>query len=793
MLGRLTAWPWGPSLCSGTDRPVRLASINMALATSTAVLTASIALLAPGPATAVPGDRRPGGASTTSGGDLRELPLGTQSGKPLKLDARSLSQARKRLSADRRRQAPPPPTVGSVRPWLAYDDVAGVDYVKNYTLRATGEHIQVWVANKRKFPAGDCRNALGLTAVTDAQARSYVHEFDTNIYPKESAAFSVPPNRNGASAPLAEALGLPKDYYQVPAAQADDITVLVDNVRDENFYDPASPDGQTWIGGFFSAFYNDSTNRNVMTIDAYDWLHRTGAVSADDSRVPAYAACSRTQRVARNRLIGLPHPRQYEGTFAHEYQHLLESYVDPDEVDWVNEGLSDYAESLVGYVDTNRPVDDPATDPHLRSFLGFYGDSFGGPENSLTLWGDQGGPEILADYGASFSFMAYLRDKYGLSFLTRLHREPANGLSGLDKVLAAVHADKDARGTVHDWAAAMALDEAASADPPRPSNAPFTAGTLRARVNWRSRQAFGTPGAPPNGSDYVRFRDASGKYLAADNLRRVSFAGATTLKPVRPKWARVARPPASSTKATTCGAVTHGSRNPALYSGCGDNLDRSIARPVSVPTGSPTLTFGALWDTEKGWDFGFVQVSVDGGRTWQSLPTASTTRAHDPDADPTVVANLPGFTGDSGRWRPQTADLSPWAGKKILLGFRYRTDSATAEAGFWVRRIKVGSTTLPSRLGGWRTYTQLHPDRVSGFTVQLVSIDRTSTRVHHQTLGISRRHLTGTLHGHSALVKAFGKRADLVGAIVTYDEPTESRPQYARYRLTVNGVVQPGG
>ena len=35
--------------------------------------------------------------------------------------------------------------------------------------------------------------------------------------------------------------------------------------------------------------------------------------------------------------------------------------------------------------------------------------------------------------------------------------------------------------------------------------------------------------------------------------------------------------------------------------------------------------------------------------------------------------------------------------------------------------------------------------------------------------------------------------ADFVGAIVFYDDPSETSFQYAPYTLTVNGVVQPGG
>ena len=38
-----------------------------------------------------------------------------------------------------------------------------------------------------------------------------------------------------------------------------------------------------------------------------------------------------------------------------------------------------------------------------------------------------------------------------------------------------------------------------------------------------------------------------------------------------------------------------------------------------------------------------------------------------------------------------------------------------------------------------------------------------------------------------------GSQAEIVGAIVTYDEPTEQITDYARYQLWANGTLQPGG
>ncbi len=96
----------------------------------------------------------------------------------------------------------------------------------------------------------------------------------------------------------------------------------------------------------------------------------------------------------------------------------------------------------------------------------------------------------------------------------------------------------------------------------------------------------------------------------------------------------------------------------------------------------------------------------------------------DPEAIPAVKANVPGFTGSSGTWRTETADLSAYAGQQILIGFRYITDPAVDEAGFSVRNIDAAGVSLPSgSLAGWQTITEVHPPAVAGYTVQLIAYD----------------------------------------------------------------------
>ena len=200
------------------------------------------------------------------------------------------------------------PPVGTTLLWPALDqseEALSQIYLKQYTLRAVGKKIEVWVATGQDgtstataFPAGDCRNDVaGSTVVTDEQAQYLVREFDENMYPKETAAFSTPPDRAGVNTiPGLTIAGL--NF----AGDGDHTVTLVDNVRDPNFYD--FPKNKSYIAGFYAPIFNQLTDRNVMTIDAFDWLHRTGATRgttrtrtsarADPPAPSPTRACSRT-------------------------------------------------------------------------------------------------------------------------------------------------------------------------------------------------------------------------------------------------------------------------------------------------------------------------------------------------------------------------------------------------------------------------------------------------------------------------------------------------------------------
>ena len=407
----------------------------------------------------------------------------------------------------------------------------------------------------------------------------------------------------------------------------------------------------------------------------------------------------------------------------------------------------------------------------------------GGPENSLTLWSDQGDGEILCDYGAAYSFMLYLYDRFGQDFMSALHRQDLNGLAGLQATLDQFVTGETALGVVHKWAAMVAVDQALETTSLRGQpNAKHLYSTpdLHASINWDAADAYSTPGAPPNGSDYVRLRDAQGRYLTAAQLTSLSFQGAKSF-PAKPiEW-----------------TVDSG----ALYSGTGDLLDRAIVRQVSVPTAGANLSFDTRWNLEETWDFGFVQVSTDGGATYQSVQCADTRSDFNPDAFPTVKANVPGLTGVQD-WKTETCDLSAYAGKTVYLSFRDVTDwstegndGASFAPGWWVKNVAIAGTTIAdgTSLAGWKSVTEVHPVPVTGgFTVQLVGISSTGTYATIVSQVPVDSNFSANLTGGS-LKSLIGDEVDVVAAIVTYDEPTESITDYAPYTLKVNGVTRPGG
>jgi hypothetical protein len=129
--------------------------------------------------------------------------------------------------------------------------------------------------------------------------------------------------------------------------------------------------------------------------------------------------------------------------------------------------------------------------------------------------------------------------------------------------------------------------------------------------------------------------------------------------------------------------VAPGFSGDGYYSGSGDNLDHVVVmtQPLAVEAGD-TLALMIDYSIETYWDFGYVEVSTDGGASWASIGGNVTT-----DFDPFGNNLGNGITGFSEGFVPGTFPLDDFAGQTIQVRLRYITDGSVVENGFTVDNV----------------------------------------------------------------------------------------------------------
>ena len=142
-----------------------------------------------------------------------------------------------------------------------------------------------------------------------------------------------------------------------------------------------------------------------------------------------------------------------------------------------------------------------------------------------------------------------------------------------------------------------------------------------------------------------------------------------------------------------------------------------------------TLRFDAWYDIEPGWDYAYVAVSTDDGRTWATLSGQQTTTY-----DPLGVSYGPGYTRASNGWVAEQIDLTAYAGQQVLLSFEYITDDATHLTGFAVDNIQIPEIGLNDGADSTSGWTLEGFQRIEGplpqaFILQLIGDDGVVNRV----------------------------------------------------------------
>jgi hypothetical protein len=142
------------------------------------------------------------------------------------------------------------------------------------------------------------------------------------------------------------------------------------------------------------------------------------------------------------------------------------------------------------------------------------------------------------------------------------------------------------------------------------------------------------------------------------------------------------------------------------------------------------LNYWTWYDLEKDWDYAYVSVSEDGGQTWKLLKAPSMT-----DSNPTNANYGWGYTGKSGgntqaEWIQESVDLTPYAGKKVIVSFDVINDLAVNRPALALDDIEVPEINYRSNFetdeGGWQPAGWIRTNNYvpQRYVVQLVSVGR---------------------------------------------------------------------
>jgi len=132
-----------------------------------------------------------------------------------------------------------------------------------------------------------------------------------------------------------------------------------------------------------------------------------------------------------------------------------------------------------------------------------------------------------------------------------------------------------------------------------------------------------------------------------------------------------------------------------------------LSAPFVVPTGGATLSFQHQYDTEPLFDGGVVEISSDGGVSWNDLGPHAITNPYNGTistnfAFGSPIVGRPAYTGTSVGYILSEFDLSPFADSSVRIRFRMATDVVVGGMGWWVDDVAIDNAKLPMIVGDAR-------------------------------------------------------------------------------------------
>ena len=254
-------------------------------------------------------------------------------------------------------------TVGQTRTFWAYNLSGGNYYQTNATLRAVTENAYVYVqledsAGNDVWNDGGTWNGY----ITQTDVNSISEEFNDSIYACVRANFSDerPTGADGDSHVTILLLDIDNDYAKNLSSYGNYMA---------GYYDATNE--------YSTIIYTASNQRKMIYIDTFPLIERGNSTGL----TPTTDHSSTGEGVNESYSV-----------LAHEFQHMVHWWHDPNEETWVNEGCSTLAHWTCGY------------GHHWSHINEFKQDT----DNPLTSWGD-----TLADYGKTYMWTLYFYERAG--------------------------------------------------------------------------------------------------------------------------------------------------------------------------------------------------------------------------------------------------------------------------------------------------------------------------------------------------------------------------------------------
>ena len=276
--------------------------------------------------------------------------------------------------------------VNDTHSWYAHDFPSNTEYEVQSTCRGVGAHCYVFVEDSM------WTNGRVTQAVVDSVIANFDNRTPANsskgIYQTDVETFGQPPDVDGDSL----------------------IIILILNIMD----------GWTGSGGYVAGYFYSKNELNVSQSNMAEIYF----LDADPANLTT--------------ADGL---RDGMSTTAHEFQHMIHWNYDQNELTFINEGCSTFAEVNCGF-----PI-------YEQSYFA------GEPNHYLLDWRGNDNVAVLNDYARAARFMTYIRDQVGVGVFRPIVASKLTGIAGLNAGLSNYGSSLTFDDIFRNWSVANILDD----------------------------------------------------------------------------------------------------------------------------------------------------------------------------------------------------------------------------------------------------------------------------------------------------------------------------------------------